>query len=73
MDHIDKVLASASDSPFKFSVAIRAALVIGKNAINRYYNKTDQSEVYRIAMGKSSFLLFVVFSYYYHISPPPTS
>jgi hypothetical protein len=54
MDHIDKVLASASDSPYKFSIAIRAALVIGKNAMNRYYNKTDQSEVYRIAMGKSS-------------------
>jgi hypothetical protein len=54
MDHIDKVLTSASDSPYKFSVAIRAALVIGKNAMNRYYNKTDQSEVYRIAMGKCS-------------------
>ena len=54
MDHIDKVLASASDSPYKFSIAIWAALVIGKNAMNQYYNKTDQSEVYRIAMGKSS-------------------
>jgi len=73
MDHIDKVLASASDSPFKFSIAIRAALAIGKNAINRYYNKTDQSEVYRIAMGKSSFRSFVVFTYYYPISPPPAS
>jgi hypothetical protein len=55
MDHIDKVLASASDSPYKFSIGIRAALAIGKNAINRYYNKTDQSEVYRIAMGKFLF------------------
>lgn len=57
MDHIDKVLMSASDSPYKFSVAIRAALVIGKNAMNQYYNKTDQSEVYRIAMGKSSIFI----------------
>jgi len=48
---------SASDSPYKFSVAIRAALVIGKNAMNQYYNKTDQSEVYRIAMGKSSIFI----------------
>ena len=54
MDHIDRVLASASNSPFKFCVAIRAALAIGKSAMNRYYNKTDHSEVYRIAMGKSA-------------------
>ena len=52
MDHIDKVLTSSSDSPYKFSIAIRAALAIGKQTMNRYYNKTDHSEVYRIAMGK---------------------
>jgi len=51
MDHIDKMLATSSDSLYKFSVAIRAALAIGKSAMNRYYNKTDQSEVYHIAMG----------------------
>jgi len=51
MDHIDKILATSSESPYKFSLAIRAALAVGKNAINRYYNKTDHSEVYRIAMG----------------------
>lgn len=53
MDHIDKVLATASDSPSQFGPSIRAALAIGKNAMNRYYNKTDHSEVYRIAMGMS--------------------
>jgi len=75
MDHIDKVLASASNSPYKFSVAIRAALVIGKNTMNRYYNKTDQSEVYRIAMGKSSTFYSLVISHLllFYISPPPTS
>lgn len=51
MDHIDKILATASDSPYKFSLPICAALAIGKKAMNKYYNKTDQSEVYRIAMG----------------------
>lgn len=61
MDHIDKVLATASDSPYKFSLAIRAALAIGKTAMNKYYNKTDHSEVYRIAMGIFSFY----FSLYY--------
>ncbi|PPQ83589.1 hypothetical protein CVT26_001414 [Gymnopilus dilepis] len=50
MDHIDKVLATCSDSPHQFSPAIRAALAIGKNALNRYYSKTDHPEVYRIAM-----------------------
>ncbi|KAI9449208.1 hypothetical protein BJY52DRAFT_1206411 [Lactarius psammicola] len=44
------VLTTASDSPYQFGPSIRAALTIGKNAMNRYYNKTDHSEVYRIAM-----------------------
>ena len=51
MDHIDKMLATSLHSPYKFSMAIRAALAIRKSAMNRYYNKMDQSEVYRIAMG----------------------
>ncbi|KAF8256681.1 hypothetical protein EI94DRAFT_1488774, partial [Lactarius quietus] len=50
MNHIDKVLATSSDSPNQFNLAIRAALAIGKKAMNRYYDKTDQSEVYRISM-----------------------
>ncbi|KAI9444649.1 hypothetical protein H4582DRAFT_1805462 [Lactarius indigo] len=49
MDHIDKVLSTASDSQ-QYSLPICASLVVGKNVINRYYNKTDQSEVYHIAM-----------------------
>lgn len=55
MDHIDKVLATSSDSPHQFSLAIRAALAIGKRAMNRYYTKTDHSDVYRIAMGTKPF------------------
>ena len=55
MDHIDKVLMTTSDSPYQFSLAIRTALAIGKAAINKYYNKTDHSEVYCIAMGMSLF------------------
>ena len=61
MDHIDKVLATASDNPLQFSLPIRTALVIGKNNINRYYNKTDYSETYRIAMSKCSSLLYILF------------
>jgi hypothetical protein len=50
MDHIDEHLATAATSP-KYSPAIKAALAIGKKTINRYYDKTDHSEVFRIAMG----------------------
>jgi hypothetical protein len=50
MDHIDRVLTTTSDS-HRFSLSICAALVIGKNTINRYYNKTDHSETYHITMG----------------------
>ena len=51
MDHIDKTLATASDS-HTFSLPIRTALVISKNTINWYYNKMDQSETYCITMGR---------------------
>jgi len=51
MDHIDAHLATATQNT-RYSIAIRAALAIGNKTLNRYYNKTDYSEVYRIAMGK---------------------
>jgi hypothetical protein len=51
MEHIDKVLTTSSDSSSKFCLAIRAALTIGKGVLNKYYNKTRESDVYRIAMG----------------------
>ena len=53
MDHINDYLATACGN-IKFSKAIRATLDIGKQTLNRYYNKTDHSKVYRIAMGRSS-------------------
>jgi hypothetical protein len=65
MDHIDKVLATKSDSS-RFSLPIRTALVIGKNMVNRYYNKMDHSEVYRIAMS-TSFPLFSIFISNVHV------
>src|SRR5258705_12952354 len=49
MDHIDKFLATSAER--QYSPAIRAALVIGKKTINKYYNMTDHSEVYCIAMS----------------------
>jgi hypothetical protein len=50
MDHIDEHLATATISN-KYYLAIKAALVIGKKTINWYYDKTDHSEVFRIAMS----------------------
>jgi hypothetical protein len=34
-----------------FILAIRAALKLGTRLLNKYYSLTDDSEVYRIAMG----------------------
>ena len=51
MELINNVLTTSSESSSKFSLAICAALTIGKRTLNKYYNKTRESEVYRIAMG----------------------
>ena len=52
MDHIDEHLATAATND-KYPLAIKAALSIGKKTLNRYYDKTDHSEVFRITMGKN--------------------
>lgn len=62
MDHIDSQLASdATDS--RYPTSIRAALMMGKRTLCRYYNITGRSEVYRIAMGMiysiTTFLLLI--------------
>jgi hypothetical protein len=51
MDHIDETLTNQSRDP-AIEPSIRVALSIAKKTLNRYYDKTDDSEVYRIAMGK---------------------
>jgi hypothetical protein len=56
MDHLDEHLASASVNQ-KYDPAIRAAVAIGKKTLNRYYDRTDHSELYRIAMSKSNLCL----------------
>jgi len=63
MDHIDEYLATASQN-VKYSEAIRAALALGKKTLNRYYDKTDHSKVYRIAMGKLLYVLFILFFFH---------
>ena len=62
MDHIDQHLATAATSD-EYGPAIKAALAIGKKTINRYYDQTDHSEVYRIAMSIFYFISLSIGSY----------
>jgi hypothetical protein len=50
MDYIGEHLATAAINN-KYLLTIKAALAIGKKTLNWYYDKTDHSEVFRIAMG----------------------
>ena len=50
MDIIDERLTTASRDP-QFKPSIRAAVHLGKKTLNRYYDKTDATEAYRVAMG----------------------
>ena len=50
MDWIDKHLASSALDA-KYLPSIKASMLIGKQLLNKYYNFTDHSEVYHIAMG----------------------
>ncbi|KDQ49173.1 hypothetical protein JAAARDRAFT_143779, partial [Jaapia argillacea MUCL 33604] len=49
MDKIDEVLHPQSISQ-QYYPAIQAVMRLGKATMNRYYSKTDSSNVYRIAM-----------------------
>ena len=68
MDHIDENLATSAEN-MSYSAAIHSVLAIGKRTLNHYYNKTDQSEIYRIAMVScnffESFLSFLMLNMYY--------
>ena len=72
MDHIDEYLVTASQN-VKYTEAIRAALALGKRTLNHYYDKTDHSEVYQIAMGKPLYVLLFHFSSTLPSSSPPSS
>jgi hypothetical protein len=50
MDRIDALLNDAPVEPL--SPSVKHALKFARESINKYYSKTDLSNVYRIAMGK---------------------
>jgi len=56
MDRIDAVLRNTGDAALTPSV--KHALVFARKLLDKYYSKTDLSNIYRIAMG-TWFPLFV--------------
>lgn len=58
MDYIDTRLTTQGHDR-TLAPSIRSALGLAKKTLNRYYTRTDESEVYRIAMSKPSVLSFV--------------
>jgi len=51
IDIINSMIATISEASQKFCLAIHAALAVGSMTLNKYYNKTDNSEVYHISIG----------------------
>ena len=51
--HTNLVAACENEN---YSSSIHATLKIGLKLLNKYYSITDNSEVYQIAMGKSSMI-----------------
>ena len=52
MDLIDKVLTDHSLNKDAYLPSICAACTMSKHILNKYYRKTDNLEMYRIAMSK---------------------
>ena len=52
MDRIDALLSDVPAEPL--SQSVKHALTFARKSINKYYSKTDLSNVYRIAMGEYS-------------------
>lgn len=51
MDYLDLQLTNSALDP-KFPESIKMAISLGKKTLNKYYDKTDHSEIYRIVMGE---------------------
>jgi len=60
---INDFLTTTSDLSSKFCLAIHATLTIGKKTLDKYHNKTGESDVYRIAMGKFRLVsMYIIYS-----------
>ena len=63
MDRIGALVDDVTSDPL--SLSVKYVLKFTRNSINKYYSKMDQSNVYRIAMGKSSSRLIQCFNWNY--------
>lgn len=54
MDQMHEALKASIDDP-EIDVSIRGALSLGVDLLNKYYSLTDESEVYRVAVGEFFF------------------
>ena len=54
MDAIDRAFTTASMGGNHFSLPIKVTLDLGKCIINKYYNLTDESEIYQVSIGMSA-------------------
>ena len=51
MDIIDRAFTTASMDGEEFCLPIKLGLEIGKRIMNKYYNLTDESEIYRVSIS----------------------
>ena len=68
MDKMHAELTTATNN-LDYSPALQAALTLGKNLLDKYYSLSDDSEVYRIAMGKWNMISFKLQSIFNLILP----
>jgi hypothetical protein len=62
MDKINNILTSTIVSSLgcrPIHNSVRKALNLAKTTLNKYYSRTDTSNIYRIAMGGLTLLIFI--------------
>ncbi len=67
------MLATILESPYKFCLAICAALAVGNKTLNKYYNMTDYLELYCISMGVCWLVNIHLITDYSTFSPSPST
>lgn len=56
MDAIDEAFGTGTIDQQELSRPIRYALSLGKRTLNKYYDLSDDSDIYQLAMGKFYYL-----------------
>ena len=71
MDTIDRAFTTASMDDKDFCLPIKVALELGKRLMNKYYNLTDESEIYRTSIRTLSLLIvcYCLLTYFIVLHP----